>query len=212
MNSKNLLVIAATAMMFSSCAVKVGEVEQSSEAKTLDGTWATACMADSNDSYVKSFKLEDGTLTVATIRFTGSRECEPAFQSSTVIYSGKFAVTGDNATIEKAKNYEWTIEMVVGIPYTQSLVDGLNASTACGSNSWAIGQAGVILGCQITPDFDLTNVVYSTKHYGIYVIEQNATPLFMQFESKCSVAGYDFICPTENDRPTTTDGTVYFQQ
>jgi hypothetical protein len=169
-------------------------------------------MADSSDSYVKSFKLEDGTLTVATMQFSGTRDCEQAKLNNTVIYSGKLSVTGASAAIEKGKDYEWQIEMVVGIPYDQALVDSLNAGSACGSNAWAVGQAGILLGCNVASGFDLSNVVYGTKHYGTYVIQENVSPLYVQFESKCAVAGYDFICPTAEDRPSTTDGTVYIKQ
>ncbi len=213
MNRINLMMIAVTALAFSSCTVKVGEVEEpSNPLETLDGTWATECVEDFSDSYVKSFKLEDGTLTVATLRYTGSRYCEPANHSSTVMFTGPLTVTGDSAAIEDAKDYEWEIQMIVGIPYDQATVDDLNNNSACGSNSWSVGNAGVLLGCNIGPGLDLSNVAYGTKHYGSYYIQQNVEPPFMHFESKCTEAGYDFICPTANDRPATTDGTTFFKQ
>jgi len=215
MNKMNLTMIVAiaAAFAFSSCTVKVGEVEEpSNPIQTLDGTWATTCMEDSNDSDVKSFQLQEGTLTVATLRYTGTRYCEQDKHSSTVMFSGPLTVTGDSALIEKAKDYEREIQMVVGIPYDQQTVDDLNNSSACGSNSWAIGQAGVLLACNVPPGFDLSNVANGTKHYGSYYIQQNVEPPYMHFESKCSEAGYDFICPTANDRPTTTDGTVFIKQ
>jgi len=215
MNKYNLMMIAAIASAFaiSGCTVKVGEVEEPSQPlETLDGTWATECMPDSNDSYVKSFELADGNLSVATLRFKDTRYCEPAKQSTMVVFSGPLTVTGDSAAVDGAKDYEWEIQMVVGIPYEQSIVNDLNNSSACGSNAWAIGNAGILLGCAVTPDFDLTNVTYGTKHYGSYYIQQNVEPPYMHFESKCEVSGYDFICPSANDRPSTTDGTVFFKQ
>lgn len=213
MNKFNLMAVAATALALSSCTVKVGEVEEpSNPLQALDGIWATGCKEDSNDSYIKSFELDNGTLTVTTMRYTDSRECDPAKQSTTVMYSGPLTITGDSAAIEDAKDYEWEIQMVVGIPYEQAMVDELNNNSTCGSNAWAVGNATILLGCQIDINFDLSNVVYGTKHYGSYYIQQNVEPPYMHFESKCEEAGYDFICPTVNDRPTTTDGTVFFKQ
>jgi hypothetical protein len=214
MKTNLFLSVSALAIVFSGCTVKVGQQEPASDSLpvTLDGTWATPCMANSNDSYVKSFKLEDGTLTVATLQYSDTRECDQAKLNNTVIFSGKLTVTGDSAAIEKGHDYEWQIEMIVGIPYDQTLVDSLNAGSACGSNSWAVGQAGVLLSCNVAPGFDLSNVAYGTKHYGTYVIQENVTPLYMQFESKCAISGYDFICPTAADRPATTDGTVFVKQ
>lgn len=209
----NLLVIAMTALAFSSCTVKVAEIEEpSNPVETLDGTWATSCMEDGNNSYVRSFQLENGVLTVATLRYEGSRYCEQSSHKSTVIYSGNLTVTGDSTAIEDGKDYEWEIQSALGIPYDQSLVDDLNNNSTCGSNAWAVGQAAVLLGCLVASDFDLSNVAYGTKHYGSYYIQQNVEPPYMHFESKCEVAGYDFICPTANDRPSTTDGTVFFKQ
>lgn len=213
MNRKNLMFAAATALCLSSCTVKVGEVEApSNPLETLDGVWATECMEDGDGSFIKSFEMADGNLTIATMRFDETRSCEPAKHSTTVMYSGPLTVAGNSVKIDGAKDYEWEIQMVVGIPYNQTLVDELNSSSACGSNAWAIGNAEILLGCVVTPDFDLSQIVYGTKHYGSYYIQQNVTPPYMHFESKCEEAGYDFICPTADKRPSTTDGTVYFKQ
>ena len=212
MNTKNILALAILSLMFSSCSVKLGEQEADSTAPpTLDGTWASTCMADGGGSYVKSFQLKDGTLSMATLRYENSATCEQAKLSTEVMVSGKFTVTGDGAA-EDVKNYEWQIEMVAGIPFEQAMVDDLNANSSCGSNSWVAGQAAVLLGCAVAPGFDLTNVVYGTKHYGAFEIQEKVTPLYMQFESKCAVAGYGDFCPTEGDRPATFDGTVFYQQ
>ena len=213
MTNKNILAVAVLALMFSSCSVKIAEPEAASTAPppTLDGTWASSCMADGQGSYLKSFQLEDGTLTVATLRYEDSSTCEEAKLHATVIMSGKFTIIGDGFA-EDVKNYEWQIEMVVGIPNEQALVDDLNSGSTCGSNAWAVGQATILLGCQVSQTFDFTNVVYGTKHYGIYEIQEDVTPLYMQFESKCAVAGYNEFCPTEGDRPATFDGTVLYKQ
>lgn len=212
MNKKNILALTVLSLMFSSCSVKLAEQEDASTpAPTLDGTWATTCMADGGGSYVKSFKLEDGTLSVATLRYDASANCEQAKLSTTVLMSGKFLVTGDGAA-EDVKNYEWQIEMIVGIPYEQTMVDDLNAGSICGSSSWVAGQAQILLGCAVGPGLDLSNVTYGTKHYGAFEIQEDVTPLYMQFESKCAVAGYGDFCPTESDRPATFDGTVFYQQ
>lgn len=213
MKKMNLILAAAAAVSFTSCTVKVGELEEpSNPVETLNGIWATECMEDGDGSYIKSFEMAEGNLTIATMRFDDTRSCEPAKQSTTVMYSGPLTVAGDSAKIDGAKDYEWEIQMVVGIPYSQSIVDDLNGNSACGSNAWAIGSAEILLGCSVTPDFDLSNIVYGTKHYGSYYIQQNVTPPYMHFESKCEEAGYDFVCPTAEDRPSTTDGTVFFKQ
>ena len=212
MNSKNILALTVLSLMFSSCSVKVGEVEEeSTPPPTLDGTWATSCIVDGADSYLKSFQLEAGTLTVATLRYKTSNTCEQAKLSTTVLMSGKFAVTGDGAA-EDVKNYELEIEMIVGIVNDQAMVDDLNAGSVCGTNAWAIGQAQILLGCQVAPGFDLSNVAYGTKHYGAYEIQEDVTPLYMQFESSCAIAGYNDFCPTAGARPGTFDGTVLFKQ
>ena len=209
---KNILAIAVLGLMLSSCSVKLGEVEEESAAPpTLDGVWATSCMADGPGSYVKSIQLEDGVLQIATMRFENNTNCEQAFLSTTVVVSGKFAVTGDGFA-EDVKNYEWEIEMVVGIANTQAMVDDLNANSACGYNTWGAGQPQIILGCNLGQNMDLTNVAYGTKHYGLYEIQENVTPLYIQFESKCAEAGFGEFCPTEESRPATFDGTVFFKQ
>lgn len=216
MNYKFIIVTAILPLVFaSSCTVKkVGEQEDASTdevVESLDGIWATACVDDGSDSYIKSFRLENGSLTVATLRYVGSETCEQNKHSTTVMASGPFTVNGDSA-VEGAKNYEWQIQMVVGIPYEQAMVDDLNSGSACGSTSWAVGEAGILLGCPISPNFDLTNVTYGSIHYGMYKIQENASPLYSQLESKCEVTGYAEFCPTEEDRPATFGGDVFFKQ
>ena len=209
---RNILALAALSLIFSSCNVKIGEVEkESASSPTLDGTWATGCMADGPNSYVKSANLQDGVFQIATLRYDNNESCDPAALNTTVIVSGKFSITGDGAA-EDVKNYEWEIEMVAGIPNTQAMVDEMNASTACGSNSWAVGQAQILLGCNLGQNFDHSNVAYGTKHYGIYEIQESVSPQYVQFETKCAEAGYGEFCPTAESRPTDFDGTVFFKQ
>lgn len=219
MNYKNVLAISVWSLVFvSSCAVKVDELAEASTEDlpaslapaSLDGTWATTCKVDGSESMIKSFKLEDGTLTVATLNFKDSQSCEQAKLHTTVITSGPLTVKGDSS-VAGAKNYEWLVQMVVGIPYEQAMVDDLNAGSACGSNSWVAGEAQILLGCPISPNFDLTNVTYGTVHYGMYKIEDGAIPS-AQFEQECQVAGYAFLCPTAEDRPSIFDDGVFYKQ
>lgn len=216
MRSKMILpVVVLSALTFSSCLPQAEVKEGAStddSVKTLDGTWATECLQDGSDSYVKSMQLAaDGNMTIATIRFKATTVCDQAQMETTVMYSGPLSVKAD-AQLAGAKNYEWAMNMIVGIPYGQSIVDDLNANQTCGSNSWAAGQAGIILGCLVSPSFDLSNAVYGTVHYGVYKINEEASPVSMQFESECNVAGYAELCPTEGDRPSTLDAEVFYKQ
>lgn len=210
-----LPVVVLSALTFSSCLPQAEVKEDASTddaVKTLDGTWATECLQDGSDSYVKSLQLgADGNMTIATIRFKATTVCDQAKIDTTVMYSGPLAVKAD-AQLASAKNYEWTMNMIVGIPYGQLLVDDLNANQTCGSSSWAVGQAGIVLGCLVAPSFDLSNTVYGTVHYGIYKIDENTTPVSMQFESECNAAGYAGLCPTEGDRPSTLASEVFYKQ
>lgn len=219
MNYKNVLVVSVLSLVFaSSCSVKVEELAEASSEDlpasltpaTLDGTWATICEVEGPDSTVKSFQLADGTLTVATLRYKDSLTCEQAKLHTTVIASGLFSLK-DDSSVAGAKNYEWTVQMVAGIPYEQAMVDDMNAESMCGSNTWVAGQAQILLGCQISPTFDLTNVTYGTVHYGLYKIEDAVMPT-AQLEEECSVAGYAFVCPTAEDRPSLFDDKVFYKQ
>jgi hypothetical protein len=209
---KNILALAVLSLMFSSCSVKLGEVEAGSAAPpTLDGTWATSCMGDGPHSYVETYHLENGNLQKAILRYDNNTICDQAALSTTVIVSGKFTLIGDGFA-EDVKNYEWEIEMVAGIPNVQALVDDLNANSVCGSNLWAVGQPQILLGCNMGGSLDLTNVAYGTKHYGIYEIQENVSPLYVQFGADCAEAGYGDFCSTAGARPTDFDGTVFFKQ
>ncbi len=212
MNTKNMLAAAVLGLMFSSCSVKLGEVEEESvPAPTLDGTWATTCMEDGPNSYVKSYNLQDGVLQIATLRYEGNESCDPAALSTTVIVSGNYTQSGDGAA-EDVKNFELEIQIVAGIPNTQAMVDDLNANAVCGYSDWAVGQPQVIMGCAIGQNLDLTNVTFGTKHYSTFEIQENVAPMYVQFGSNCAVAGYAEFCPTEGDRPADFDGTVFFKQ
>ncbi len=216
MGSKIILTVSIlSALVFSGCTPKAAVEEDASTdegVKTLDGIWATECLQDGDGSFVKSVQLAaDGNMTIATIRYKDTTVCEQAKINTTVMYSGSMAVKAD-AQLAGAKNYEWAMSMIVGIPYDQALVDDLNANQSCGSSSWAAGQAGVVMGCLVAPGFDLTNAGYGTVHYGLYKIDESTTPVSMQFESKCSIAGYEDLCPTEGDRPSTLDATVFYKQ
>lgn len=220
MNYKNVLAVSVLSLVFaSSCSVKVDELKEASKVEipasispaSLDGTWATACKEDGSDSSIESFKLEDGILTVATLRYKDSITCEQAKLHTTVISSGLFTLKGDSS-VAGAKNYEWQVQMVVGIPYEQAMVDDMNANIMCGSSSWVVGEAQILLGCPISPNFDLTNVAYGTVHYGMYKFGPDVILPSIQLEHECNVAGYAFICPTAEDRPSTFKDKVFHKQ
>ncbi|MGZ3726996.1 MAG: hypothetical protein ACXWQQ_14420, partial [Pseudobdellovibrio sp.] len=138
---KNIFVLTISSLGLFSCAVKIGDQQINLTPDiTLDGNWSTGCVADGADSYIKSFQSSNGKLEIATFRYTGTRACDQSQLSFSVLFSGTYNVSGDNINLTGAKNYEWKIQSVVETPYEQTLVDSLNASSVCGSNTWAIGQ------------------------------------------------------------------------
>lgn len=212
MKKRNYLGLGLAIIALSSCQVKVGEVETSSQTATIEGTWSTDCIANSSDSYIKTFSVENGTMTMATLNYTGTRLCDQANLASTVIQSGLLTNTGDNASITNGKNFEWKMSSVTLTPYSAAFADMLNAGNVCGSSSWAINQPGFLFGCNAGVDFDLSQVSFNTIHYGVFTIESSATPNYLQFGAECGLSGYQGICPSTSDRSTSLDGTVYFRR
>lgn len=213
MKQLNILGLSLLVMGFSSCQVKIEDIASvaAEPESTIVGIWSTACMADSNDSYIRSFEVNDGVMTMATLRYFDNRYCAPANLGATIMQSGTLTVSGDSTTVTGGKNYEWQITAATVVPNIESIVSILNDSSACGSNSWALGQAGLVFGCVIGNDFDMSQVTFNTVHYGVFDIEGAATPNYLQFESECAVAGYQNLCPTPADRPSTLGGTTYFK-
>lgn len=213
MKQLNILGLGLLVIGFSGCQLKLEEIASvaAEPESTIVGIWATACIADSNDSYIRSFEVKDDTMTIATLRYFDNRYCNQANLGATIMQSGPITVSGDSSTVAGGKNYEWQIASAVVVPNIVSIVTMLNTDSACGSNSWALNQPGFVFGCAIGADFDMTQVTFNTVHYGVFNIEGAATPNYLQFESKCEIAGYEELCPTPADRPATLGGTTYFK-
>ena len=178
MKQLNYLGLSLIVIGFSSCQVKVEELASvaAEPAASIVGIWSTACVEDSNDSYVRSFEVKDDTLTIATLKYIDTRVCNQASLGATIIQSGPITVSGESSAIVGGKNYEWQIAAAVVVPNSAAIVTMLNDGTACGSNTWALGQAGFIFGCSIGGGFDMTQVTFNTIHYGVFNIEGAATP------------------------------------
>lgn len=213
MKQKNFLGLGLLAIAFTGCQVKVAEIATSSAAPSASivGIWSTDCIADNSDSYIKSFEVKDDTMTVATLRYVGTRTCDQASLGATIMQSGPLTISDDSASIAGGKNYEWQLTAAVLVPNSAAITAMLNNDNACGSNSWVINQPGFIFGCAVGGGFDLSQVSLNTVHYGVFNIEAAATPNYLQF-AECAIAGYQEICPSASDRPATLGGTVYFRR
>ncbi len=216
MNKANVLATGILALVFSSCQVKVAPVEAPSVTPAAEasivGIWSTDCIVNGNDSSINSFQVENGTLTWASSQYKETNVCDSASLSHTFMKSGTLTITGDSSALSGGKNYELRLNVVAVVPNSASFTAMLNAGNVCGSNTWTSGQAGFVFGCIEPNALDLSLVFPNTTHYGVFDIESAATPNYMQFESVCSIAGYEGMCPTANDRPATLDGTVYFRR
>lgn len=213
MKHLNILGLSLLAIGFSACQVKIEEIGSVAPEPpaSIDGIWSTACIADSNDSYIRSFEVKDDVMTMATLRYFNDRYCNQANLGATIMQSGSITVSGDSSDVTGGKNYEWQISVAAVVPNNVDIATMLNNDSACGSNSWALGQAGSVFGCAIGSDFDMSQVAFNTVHYGVFDIEGAATPNYLQFESVCEIAGYEELCPTPADRPATLGGTTYFK-
>ena len=213
MKQLNFLGLGLLVIGFSGCQVKLEEIASvaAEPASTIVGIWATACIADSNDSYIKSFEVKDDTMTIATLKYIDNRDCDQASLGATILQSGPITVSGDSSAVVGGKNYEWQIAAAVVVPNSAAIVTMLNDGSACGLNSWVLGQPNFIFGCAIGGGFDMTQVTFNTVHYGVFNIEGAATPNYLQFESECAIAGYQGLCPTPANRPATLGGTTYFK-
>ena len=71
MKQLNYLGLSLIVIGFSSCQVKVEELASvaAEPAASIVGIWSTACVEDSNDSYIRSFEVKDDTLTIATLKY-----------------------------------------------------------------------------------------------------------------------------------------------
>ena len=211
MKTTNILVLSLFAIGFSSCQVKVGDVAPN-PVVSIDGIWATKCMANSSDSYVKSVQVASGTMTIATLNYKGDRNCNPANLDATILESGPLTNSGDSTAVTEGKNYEWQLSMLALEPNSAATVTAFNNANNCGSNSWALGQPGLLFGCTVSGAFDLSLLAQNATHYGVYFIDRAATPNILQFETPCAISGYEMFCPTPADRPSTVSGDTYFRQ
>lgn len=196
----------------SSCQIKVGDIESNSTITSIEGTWSTDCMANSSDSYIKTFTVENGAMTMATLTYKDTRTCLQDNLDSTVIQNGLFINSEDGSTIFSGRTYEWHLNLVTLTPHNAQLTSALNTANICGFNNWALNQPGSIFGCSAGAEFDLSQVNENTVHYGVYTIEGSATPNYLQFGTDCALSGYQGVCPSASDRPTSLDGTVYFKR
>lgn len=215
MKQTNLLGLGLLVIAFSSCQVKVGGVEtdvSTAPAASIVGIWSTDCIADSSDSYIKSFQVENDTMTMATSRYQGTRTCDQASLSYTIMQSGALTISGDNTSIVGGKNYELQLNVVALVPSAPAFTAMINADNVCGINTWVSNQAGFIFGCNAAGGFDLSQVSFNTVHYGVFNIEAAATPNYLHFGEECAIAGYEGFCPAPADRPATLGGTVYFRR
>ena len=198
------------------CAPKAAVEEAapaSTAAPTIDGVWATACISDNNtDSYIKSFQVQNGVLTIAKLFYFNTLVCDQSKLGATLMESGDLTITGDSAVLSGGKEYEWKLNMIAVTPNAASTVTMFNNASFCGSVSWVQDQAAVVFGCNSPSMLDLTQVAYQTIHYGVFSIDAAATPVSLQFETKCADAGYEEFCPTSNERPATLDATNYYKQ
>ncbi len=212
MNKRNLVSLALTALIFSSCQVKVDEAASSSQAPSFDGIWSTDCMVDGSDSYIRSVNIENGTMTSATIRYQGTTVCDQAMRGATIMHSGALTLSGDHASIVDVKNFELQLSIAVLVLESSDIVTMLNTEVACGLSTWTLNQAEVVFGCEVGGGFDYSLTVPNTTDYGVYKIDATTSPYSLQFGTVCNLPGYDNMCPSLIDRPTTVSGDVYFKR
>ena len=196
----------------SSCQIKVGDIESNSEVTSIEGTWSTNCMANSSDSYIKTFTIENGTMTMATLNYRDTRSCLQNNLDSTILQSGQFVYSNDGTTVIGGQTYEWHLNLTTLTPHQSDTVSMLNLNNSCGYSNWTLNQPSSLLGCSIGADFNLSEINENTVHYGVYTIEGSAAPHYLQFGTDCALSGYQGICPSTLDRPTSIDGTVYFKR
>lgn len=212
MKQINFLVLSLAFIALTSCNPKVEITESASSAATIDGVWSTDCLVNGSDSMLKTFQVQNGALTMATLFYSGTVVCDQSKQSATFTQYGQLTLTGDNAGLADGKNYEWVFSAILVTPNDSDTVDLLNNGNACGSNAWVKDQAQFIFACDFTPAFNLSQVTFNTTHYGVYHIDTAVTPNYLQFGDSCSLPGYEDICPAIQDRPTAYSGTTYFRR
>ena len=216
MKQTNIFGLGILVIGLASCQVKLDELAEPSVSEATEtsivGIWSTNCMEDSSDSYIKSFEVKDDVLTMATLHYSGTRTCEQAKLSHTIMYSGAYSASGDSTAVSGGKNYQLQLSVVVAVPNTADSVSFLNDGAVCGSTTWALNQAGLLSGCNAGIDYDYSQVALNTTHYGVFKIIAAATPNILQFEADCTIAGYQGLCPSASDRPATLGGTSYFRR
>lgn len=212
MNFRKILALSILAVGFSSCQLKITEEPSGNDEGSIFGDWSTNCMADGNDSYIKLYSIQEGSTsaTFAAYYYSGDRFCNQANLDMTVIRSGTLTVNEDSS-VSGAKNYEFQLASLFVAPGNNNAAAGLNAGTACGYSDWSKDSAKLIFGCFAPGAFDVSQVLPNTIDYGIFKIESSVSPNYMQFGTKCSVAGYEDICPTAQDQPSTLDGAVFYK-
>lgn len=150
-------------------------------------------------------------MTYAAYYYSSDRFCNPANLDVTVIESGALSVTGESS-IAKANNFEFSLSAAFLAPGSNNTAANFNAGTVCGYTDWSKDSAKLVFGCYAPGQFDVSQVGPGTIHYGVISLETAVTPNYLQFGTGCSVAGYEDLCPTSTDRPTTLDGAVYYKR
>ena len=207
---KNMLSALVMGLFLVGCTVKK-DAASNAEALSELGNWSTDCIVNESDSSLTVYEMENGTMTTAHYMYQNSVTCDAAQLSFVLMQYGPYAVTGDHATIPNGKNFSQQIQAFYIIPQNSTAAAQLNGDSFCGYTDWSAGEAKFGFGCDEGNAIDAVNLTYNSNHYGVFAIENSATPS-IQFGSECQVAGYVGLCPTEQDRSSSLDEALNFKR